>query len=142
VKIDKATSAVIIALITGLSGLGSSIINRYSVNHGAVVESRQVSKKSYRAMAETIEKLTEDIDDNAKRMDNMENTLSLQTLTMKFLMADVGIHQPEVAAKAPKLPDEPKSFREKRTPTRLRGKPPTFDAAQRAPLPANAVVED
>lgn len=129
-KIDRATSAVIVALITGMAGLGSSLINRYSVNHGAVVESRQMSKKSYKAMTAAIEKLSEDIDDNAKRMDNLENTLSLQTLTIKFLMSDVGIHQPEVANKAPKLPDEPKGAREKRVPTRVRAKPPSFDAAQ------------
>ena len=132
-KIDRATSAVIVALITGMAGLGSSIINRYSVNHGAVVESRQMSKKSYKAMTAAIEKLSEDIDENAKRMDNLEHTLSLQTLTIKFLMADVGVHEPDVATKAPKLPDEPKGHRQKRTPTRLRAKPPSFDAAQSAP---------
>ena len=128
-KIDRTTSAVIVALITGLSGLGTSLINRYTVNHGAVVESKQINKRSYRALADTLDKISEDVDDNAKRMDNLEHTLSLQQVTLKYLLSDMGVHQPTMA-EPPKLPEEPKGHREKRVPTRLRGKAPSFDHAQ------------
>jgi len=131
-NINRNSTAIIIALITGLAGLGTSIVNRWTPNEMSVAQSEKMGRKSYKATKASIENVAEDVDANAKRLDILEHTIILQNRTIQFLMADVGVHSPNVPA-APKLPDEPAGLMEKRTPTRVRGAPPSYDAAQKAP---------
>jgi len=129
-KIDRATSAVIVALLTGATGLGTAIVNRYTPNVASVSESEKKGRRSYKALKKSLGNIAEDVDANAKRMDLLEHTIALQNRTIQFLMSDVGVHPPSVVV--PKLPDDPEGLRKKRVPTRLRGAAPTYDTAQQA----------
>jgi hypothetical protein len=128
-KIDKNTATIIIALITASAGLGTALINRYSTNEGAVVESERSTRKGYNATRKAIVGIADDVDSNVKRLDMLENTIILQNQTIQALLSGRTLE-----AKAPEIPKElrdRKRNRNKRKP-RKRAAPPTFDATQSA----------
>ena len=129
-KVDKATSAVIVALVTGMCGLGTALVNRYTPNEAAVHESEKKGKRSYEAIRGALENVSEDVDDNAKRIDILEHTIALQNRTIQFLMSDVGVQNP--TSDPPPIPTDPKGHAVKRTPTRMRGVIPSYDVTQSA----------
>jgi hypothetical protein len=129
-KADRSSTAIIIALITGLSGLGTAIVNRVTPNEASVSESEKKGRRSYKALKKALVNIAEDVDANAKRVDLLEHTIALQNRTIQFLMSDVGVHQPAVAA--PDVPNNPDGHRTKRVPTQVRGAPPSYDTAQKA----------
>ena len=128
-KIDKNTAAIVIALITALSGLGTAIINRYTPNELAVEESEKKGKVSYKVLKSALKNVSEDVDVNAKRIDMLEHTIALQNRTIQFLLPDAGVHP--TTGPVPSLPSNPQTFKSKRTPTRMRGAVPDYETAQR-----------
>ena len=124
-KINMATSAVIVALITGVTGLATSIVNRYTPNEAAVHESERTSRKGYKAIRRAAKNVAEDVDALAKRLDTLEQTAFLQNKVIASLLSE------NTSGEIALLPEIPRA-KSKRVPTTKRGEPPTFDAAQRA----------
>jgi hypothetical protein len=126
-KIDKSTATIIIALITASAGLGTALINRYSTNEGAVVESERSTRKGYNATRKAVVIMGDDVDANAKRLDILENTVILQNQTIQALLSGriLGV-------KAPGIPKDIRDRKRNRRKLRKRAAPPTFDATQSA----------
>ena len=131
-RIDKGTSAILVALLTGLTGLGTAVVNRYTPNDASIAQSEKVSRKGYRVMRSAAKHIAEDVDALSSRIDVLEQSLVLQNKIIEFLM-DNNLSAPvKVKAKGLKLPKSLKARKRKRVPTQVRGATPSFDAAQRA----------
>lgn len=134
--LDKNTSVVILSLVTGLSGLGTALINRHTPNEMAVEESFKVTRKGYRAMKNATDVVSEDVDILARRIDSLERSLALQNNVIEFLMSN-GLSrtaQRKVRSGGSKLKllTPPKTYKVKRVPTKVRAIVPSFEAVQKA----------
>ena len=132
-KFDKNTTAIILALITASAGFGTAVMNRYTPNDGAIVESEKASRKGYDAVQNAMWNITEDVDELAARIGTLEQSISLQNKVIQFLLTHEAPHVRDTSANLPTLPTAP--VIESRVPTKVRGKMPSYDAAQRAPVP-------
>ncbi|MAP21187.1 MAG: hypothetical protein CL582_09650 [Alteromonadaceae bacterium] len=135
-KISKNASAVILSLVTGLSGLGTALINRHTPNEMAVEESSKVTRKGYRAMKSATNAVSEDVDILARRIDSLERSLALQNNVIEFLMSNGLSRTAQRKARSEgsklKLLTPPRTYKMKRVPTKVRAIVPSFEAAQKA----------
>tara|TARA_B100000131_G_scaffold221323_1_gene212888 strand:+ start:66695 stop:67099 length:405 start_codon:yes stop_codon:yes gene_type:complete len=127
-RVDKNTAGIIIALITSVAGLGTALINHYSTNEGAVVESEKKNRKGYNATRRSIVKVAEDVDANAKRIDMLENHIILQDQTIRALLS--GRVLTSDPPPVPKDLTADRKRRKKRPSTRKRAEPPSYDVTQ------------
>jgi len=134
-EMSRTTSALILSLATGLTGLGTAIINRHTPNDMSVLESEKVSRRGYKVIREATTHVAEDVDILAKRIDVLEKTVTLQNNVIQFLMNNglsrTARRRVKSSATELQLLEPPKSYKVKRVPTSVRGIVPSFEAAQR-----------
>ena len=123
--LDKHTAAVLVALITGLSGLGIALINK------STQVTQTQAENTYENTTTAITNLSEDIDGNSYRIQRLEEWVLSNTT--KEIIGEVSESRVSL--------DEPVVFTvDARTPTEKRGKMPSFDVSQMAiatDLPSN-----
>lgn len=123
--INKHTAAVLVALITGLSGLGIALINKNT----QVTQTQ--AENTYENTTTAITNLSEDIDGNDYRIQRLEEWILSNTT--KEIIGEVSESRVSL--------DEPIVFTvDAIVPTEKRGKMPSFDVSQMAiatDLPSN-----
>ena len=127
-KFDKNTTAIILALITAFAGFGTAVINRYTPNEGAIMESEKANRKGYDAVQGAMWNITEDVDELAARVGTLEQSIALQNKVIQFLLTHETPRARSTSASLPTLPAAPAIG--ERVPTKVRGKMPSYDAAQ------------
>jgi len=135
-KISKNTTALVLSLVTGLSGLGTALINRHTSNDVSVEESTKVTRKGYRVMRTVTRAVAEDVDILARRIDMLERSLALQNNVIEFLMSNglsrTGQKKARSKGSSLRLAKPPKTYEIKRVPTKVRADVPSFESAQKA----------
>ena len=118
--IDKNTTAVVIALITGIAGMATAFYNRSE----AVTYSE--AKSTYTVTTKSLSAVAEDVDANAARIQYLERLLIEASMVKIKAVKTEETGEPTTALPPPK--------RESRR-TSKRAETPDFNASQSAPIP-------